>query len=111
MADANGNILVTPGKQIPDIPPHQFKAGADYLVTPWKVGADVVAVSSQYFAGDDANQNVKLAGYWVANLHTSYQLTKLGLLHGLVNNLFKQTRNPTAPISRRKASGTRSRWR
>ena len=33
-ADANGDILVTPGKQIPGIPRHQIKGGVDYLVTP-----------------------------------------------------------------------------
>ena len=33
-------IHVMPGKRIPGIPRHQFKAGADYVVTPqWKVGA------------------------------------------------------------------------
>ena len=37
---------------------------------------DVIWVSSQWFTGDDANQNPKLTDYWVANLHGSYQLTK-----------------------------------
>jgi iron complex outermembrane receptor protein len=40
--------------------------------------------------GDDANQNVKLADYWVANLHASYQLTKEVQLYGFVNNLFNR---------------------
>ena len=33
-ADANGNVFVTPGKQIPGIPLHQVKGGVDYFVTP-----------------------------------------------------------------------------
>ena len=62
-ADANGNILVTPGKQIPGIPQHQIKGGVDYWVTPQlKLGTDVIWVSSQWFVGDDANQNAKLRG-------------------------------------------------
>ena len=94
-ADENGNVHVTPGKKIPGIPQHQFKAGADYLITPqWKVGADVIVVGSQYFVGDDANQNEKLASYWVANLHTSYDLSPNVRLFGLVNNLFNKTYYP-----------------
>ena len=90
-ADADGNVHVTPGNHIPGIPQHQFKAGAEYAVTPeWKVGADFVAVGSQYFVGDDANQNAKLPAYWVVNLHTSYQISKNVQVFGLVNNLFNQ---------------------
>jgi iron complex outermembrane receptor protein len=90
-ANANGDILVTPGKQIPGIPLHQIKGGVDYWVTPLlKLGTDVIWVSSQWYVGDDANQNVKLADYWVANLHGSYQLTKELQLYGVVNNLFNR---------------------
>ena len=95
LADVNGNVQVTPGDHIPGIPQHQFKAGADYIVTPeWKVGADFVAVGSQYFVGDDANQNDKLPAYWYVNLHTSYQISKEVQVFALVNNLFnKQVRH------------------
>ena len=67
----------------------QFKAGAEYRVTPeWKVGADLIAVGSQYYVGDDANQNQKLPGYAIVNLHTSYDVTKNVTLFAVVNNLF-----------------------
>jgi iron complex outermembrane receptor protein len=90
-ADANGNIFVTPGKQIPGIPRHQVKGGVDYWFTPeLKLGTDVIWVSSQWFIGDDANQNPKLADYWVANLHGSYQLTKEVQIYGFINNLFNR---------------------
>jgi iron complex outermembrane receptor protein len=90
-ADANGDIFVTPGKQIPGIPRHQIKGGLDYAVTPaWKFGGDMIWVGSQWYVGDDANQNVKIADYWVANLHTSYQMTKELQIYGLVNNLFNR---------------------
>ncbi|HKS64272.1 MAG TPA: TonB-dependent receptor [Xanthobacteraceae bacterium] len=91
MADADGNIFVTPGKKIPAIPAHQFKAGGEVAVTPeWKVGADVAVVGSQYFVGDDSNLNAKVPAYWVANLHTSYQITRQAQLFGLVTNLFNR---------------------
>ena len=91
MADANGNIHVVSGNRIPGIPQHQFKAGAEVLITPeWKFGADIVAVGEQFFLGDDANQNQKLPAYFVANLHTSYQLTQNVTLFASVNNLFNK---------------------
>jgi iron complex outermembrane recepter protein len=90
-ADANGDIFVTPGKQIPGIPRHQVKGGVDFWFTPeLKLGTDVIWVSSQWFIGDDANQNPKLADYWVANLHGSYQLTKEVQIYGFINNLFNR---------------------
>src|SRR4029077_1380714 len=76
-ADANGNIFVSPGDQIPAVPQHRFKAGAEYAVTDaWKFGFDVNAVGSQYMVGDQANQNPKVPPYAVVNLHGSYQVNK-----------------------------------
>jgi len=90
-ADADGNIFVSPGDQIPGIPRHQIKGGVDYWITPeLKLGTDVIWVSSQWLVGDDANQNPKLADYWVANLHGSYQLTKELQIYGFINNLFNR---------------------
>ena len=94
-ADEEGNVRVVPGKHIPGIPEHQAKLGLDYLVTPaWKVGGDVSVVGSQYFVGDDANQNATLPGYWLAGIHTSYQLTKNVEVWALVNNLFDKRYAP-----------------
>jgi iron complex outermembrane receptor protein len=88
-ADADGNIFVTPGKHIPMIPQNQFKIGADYAVTPqWTIGGNLVAVGSQFYVGDDANQNEKLPAYVVVNLRTSYQVRKDLTLFALVNNVF-----------------------
>jgi iron complex outermembrane receptor protein len=90
-ADVDGNVFVTPGDHIPGIPLHQIKSGVDYAVTPdLKLGTDLIWVSSQWYIGDQANQNVKLADYWVANLHGSYQLSKEVQLYGVVNNLFNR---------------------
>ncbi len=85
----DGSIFVTPGDHIPGIPKHQLQVGLDYAVTPaWKIGSDVIGVSSQYYVGDAANQNPQLPSYWVTNLHTSYQVTEHIQVFGLVNNLF-----------------------
>lgn len=89
MADADRNVLVTPGKRIPGIPMNQGKLGFDFRPIPkLTVGADISVVGSSYFVGDDANQNSKLPGYWVANLHATYQVTDHIQLYGLINNLF-----------------------
>jgi iron complex outermembrane receptor protein len=88
-ANANGDILVTPGDHIPGIPRQQLKVGGDYAFTPqFKAGFDVLIVGSQYYVGDDSNQNPQLPMYWVANLHASYQITDNVQFFGLINNLF-----------------------
>ncbi|MGH6846260.1 MAG: TonB-dependent receptor [Methylocella sp.] len=88
-ADANGNIFVHPGDHIPGVPRQQLKVGGDYAFTPeFKAGFDVLVVGSQYYVGDDSNQNPQLPLYWVANLHASYQITNNVQVFGLINNLF-----------------------
>jgi opacity protein-like surface antigen len=87
-ADANGNIFVTPGDHLTGIPDFRFKLGAEYQVTnPWKVGADLNVVGSQWIVGDESNQNPKVPAYWVVNLHSSYDNVEV---FGLVRNLFDQ---------------------
>ena len=88
-ADADGNIFVHPGDHLPTIPPHRLKMGFDYALTDaWSVGADVVLASSQYFFGDESNQNPRLPGYGVVNLRTSYEFQKGVTAYVLVNNIF-----------------------
>ena len=87
----NGTITVTPGNVIPLIPPHRFKAGAEYWVWDnWKVGADLIAVSGQYLRGDENNLNPMLPGYWLLNLNTTYKVSKQVEVFGLVRNLFNR---------------------
>jgi outer membrane receptor protein involved in Fe transport len=88
-ADANGNIQVLPGDQIPSLPRNLFKARVDYSVTDaFKVGGDALFVGSQYFAGDESNQFPKLPGYAVFNLHASYQIDKNFQIYARVDNIF-----------------------
>jgi iron complex outermembrane receptor protein len=84
-----GLITVLPGNRLPGVPRHRFKAGVDYTVQDgWTVGADVVAVSGQFLVGDESNLNPMLPGYWIANLHTTYKVSKEVELFGTVRNLF-----------------------
>ena len=88
-ADANGNVQVSPGNQIPGIPHHRVKLSANYDVTPkLTIGGDVTIVGSQYFGGDDSNQFQQLPAYWVADLNASYQLTKNVQLYAMAENVF-----------------------
>ena len=90
-ADANGNIFVVPGDHIPGIPNFRFKLGGEYQITdPWKFGADLNVVGSQWLVGDQSNQNPKLPAYWVVNLHSSYKISDNVEVFGLVRNLFNQ---------------------
>jgi len=88
----DGEVYVTPGDHLPGIPAQTLKLGADYMITPkWMVGGDIIAASNQYYVGDEANQNAKLPGYWVANIRTTYQVTANVQIFGLVNNLFNES--------------------
>jgi outer membrane receptor protein involved in Fe transport len=88
-ADENGNIQVMPGDQLAAVPRNRLKATVDYAVTDaFKVGADAIFVSSQYFVGDESNQFEKLPAYGVVNLHASYQVTQNFQIYARVNNVF-----------------------
>jgi len=88
-ADEDGNIQVQPGNRIPAIPRNRVKFGWDYSVTDaFKVGGDALWVASQYFAGDESNQAVRLPSYAVFNLHSSYQINKTYQIYGRIDNLF-----------------------
>jgi len=91
LADANGNIPITNGTQIAGIPKNTVKVGVDYAVTPnWKVGADMVAASSQVITGNENNAVPQVPGYAVFGLHTSYQYNKQVQIFGYVQNIFDQ---------------------
>jgi iron complex outermembrane recepter protein len=90
-ADANGLIYVVPGDHLTGIPDFRYKLGAEYQITkPWKLGADLNIIGSQWLVGDESNQNPKVPAYWVVNLHSSYKLTDNVELFALVRNLFDQ---------------------
>lgn len=84
-------VHVRPGDHIPGIPEHRFKVGFDYWMTQkWKFGADLVALSSQFFTGDEANQDSPLPGFARLNLHTSYDITDNIQIYGLFENVMNR---------------------
>jgi len=90
-ADEDGNVTVTPGRHIPINPANQFRAGGDgEILAGLTVGGDVIFTGSQYYDGDNANQNPKLPSYWVVNIRAAYDFDNQWQLFGLVNNLFNQ---------------------
>jgi outer membrane receptor protein involved in Fe transport len=92
-ADANGNIHIKPGDRIPGIPQNTLKLRLDYDVTPkWAIGTNLTYRSGIYARGDENNQDVngKIAGYWLINLDTTYQLTRQWQLFARVDNLLNK---------------------
>jgi outer membrane receptor protein involved in Fe transport len=82
-------VQVRPGDRLPGTPRHIFKVGFDYWMTPkWKFGSDLIAQSSQFFTGDEGNQDSPLPGYARLNLHTSYDVTDHIQIYGLFENVF-----------------------
>ena len=87
--DANGDIHVRPGDQLPGIPQHRLKAGLDYTVLDgWIVGTTLDYFGPQFYRGDESNQLAPLPGYVVVNLHSTYQVTSSLQLFVTVDNVF-----------------------
>lgn len=102
-ADANGDIVVSPGDRIPLIPRHTGRLVLDYdLTSRWQIGGSLVAASGSYLHGNENNANQAgqtnaagtyvegtgwIPGYTVVNLQTSYRLAKQVQLFARVVNL------------------------
>ena len=104
-ADSEGNIQTQPGDRLPGIPANLVKLGVDYKLTDaWTVGGSGIYASGQFLFGDEANLTPQTPPYFVANLHTSYQVTKNLQLYALLQNAFNATYytfgtfSPTASI-------------
>ncbi|CAJ0775989.1 Vitamin B12 transporter BtuB [Ralstonia condita] len=90
-ADAGGNISIKPGDRIPGIPESTAKLRLDYSATPkWKIGTSLVWRGSIYARGDEnnADANGRLSGYFLADLDTTYQVTRQLQVFATVSNLF-----------------------
>ena len=104
-ANSEGNIQTQPGDRLPGIPANLVKLGVDYKLTDaWTVGGSGIYASGQFLFGDEANLTPPTPPYFVANLHTSYQVTKNLQLYALLQNAFNATYytfgtfSPTASI-------------
>lgn len=85
---------VDEGDRLPGIPEHNIKIGADYAFTQkLSLGFTASYHSSQYFRGDEANVDKKIAHYKVVNLHGRYKLTDNLQFFAKVDNLFDSEYN------------------
>ena len=88
-ANANGQTFVRKGNRLPGIPEHMLKFSTD--VTLWQqfsFGVDMLFNSDQFFRGDEANLNDRLASYVIFNLRTEYRINEHVALFGRLDNLF-----------------------
>ena len=89
--DALGDIHVEPGDQLPGIPKHRLKLGADYkILAQWTAGATLNLVSSFYYVGDESNQLAPIPGYTTVNLHSSFRPVPHVEVFASINNLFNR---------------------
>ncbi len=85
---------VDKGDRLPGIPEHNIKIGADYAFTQkLSLGFTASYHSSQYFRGDEANVDKKIAHYKVVNLHGRYKVTDNLQFFAKVDNLFDSEYN------------------
>ena len=86
---AGDTTTVSSGDSMPSIPKHNFKIGVDYAFTSsFTLGLDASYHSSQYYRGDEANNNDQISGYRLVNLHGRYNLNKHVEFFAKVDNLF-----------------------
>ncbi len=87
-ADANGQIYIARGSQLPGVPRHRLKLGASYDVTDsWTAGFNATISSGQYLFGDEANLTPRTGGYAVLNLNTRYRISPNIQIFGMVLNV------------------------
>jgi outer membrane receptor protein involved in Fe transport len=105
-ADADGNILVTPGDRIPLVPRSTARLVLDYDATKsLNVGANIVYVSGSYLHGDENNANHGggtngegefiqgsgwLAGYTLVNLRATYHISKHAEIFARIVNVMNE---------------------
>jgi iron complex outermembrane receptor protein len=87
LADSSGNIAIQPGDTLPGVPRHRLKLGVEDQVTGrLRLGAELQAVSSQFYRGDEANLLAPLPGYAVVGVHGSYAVTSHAVLSLRIEN-------------------------
>ncbi|PCJ30935.1 MAG: TonB-dependent receptor [Gammaproteobacteria bacterium] len=80
---------VSKGDRLPGIPAHNIKIGADYHFNKkFTLGLTASYHSSQYYRGDEANEDKKIDAYQVVNMHARYKLNDTFQFFAKVDNLF-----------------------
>jgi outer membrane receptor protein involved in Fe transport len=87
-ADANGNIFVVPGDQLPMVPRQRGKVSLDWDINAQaRIGADILITGPQRYAGDASNQQPMLPGYATVSLNGAYKITRNLEAFAIANNL------------------------
>jgi outer membrane receptor protein involved in Fe transport len=92
-ADADGNITVHSGDRIPGIPANTVKLRVDYNpLSRWNIGTNLTYRSNIFARGDENNQDVNgsIAGYFLIDLDTTYNVTKQLQVYATVKNLLNK---------------------
>ncbi|MDE1179182.1 TonB-dependent receptor [Paraburkholderia sp.] len=92
-ADGNGNISVKSGDRIPGIPANTVKLRLDYTpFAKWNIGTNLTYRGSIFARGDENNQDVngRIAGYFLIDLDTTYNITKQLQVFATVKNLLNK---------------------
>ncbi|MGI2259024.1 TonB-dependent receptor [Shewanella sp. GXUN23E] len=85
-----GHRLVAKGDRIPGLPRHSARLGLEWQLDDWLLGLDMRMQSSQFYRGDEANENDRLPGFGLVDLRAAYQLNdNIGLYAG-IDNLFNR---------------------
>jgi outer membrane receptor protein involved in Fe transport len=72
--DFGGDNQVEPGEEMPLVPRHQVKFGGSFLLpSGFFTGADARYIGSQWLRGDEANEEPKLDGYFVADARLGWR--------------------------------------
>ncbi len=89
LADANGEIAVQAGDNIPGVPQHSLKLGGLFSVTnQLDIGANMLFNSEQYIRGDEANLLDAIDSYVVVSLNGTYKVNSRFTVFARINNLF-----------------------
>lgn len=92
--DFGGDNTVEPGDKLPLVPAHQVKFGGSFrLPAGFSAGADGRYIGSQYLRGDEANQEPKLDGYFVADARVGWRASGWEVV--VVGNNIFQNRSAT----------------
>lgn len=89
--DFGADNTVAPGDELPLVPKHQFKLGGAFrLPGGWYAGADGRYIGRQWFRGDEANQELRLAGYFVTDARLGWRGHGWEIV-AVGNNVFQKT--------------------
>lgn len=85
------NRQVSPGDTIPGQPKHQVKLSLEHDFTEnFNAGGEFIYSSSQFYRGDEANENNKIEGHSVVNMYLNYEITPQLALSFRLDNLFNR---------------------